>query len=479
MKKRILIGFGMLIAIFLTGSVIAAIYITKTTQRMDKLIQLHQVEILRESLIIHLQQVQSHIYMNRTRRGGDVDVLIAQVQELDNVMDSCLGCHHAPELAQGLLGMHDMAGDYKAAISRLVTASANPARIASFERRAHELGQELITMTQGMAFTANVRLQQKTQDTLTTIREIRTVLYFTLLLGFFLAVIIAWYLADSLERRLSKLLVAIRLIARGDLQQRVEISDDQGSEFKELGEAFNAMTQNLHRSQRQLVQSAKLAAIGEMATNIAYEVNNPLTGVLGYTGLLLKADDIPEDKKAYLKTIERETLRAREILKSLLDFSRRKPPQLVKTDLCGVVQDTISLIKGQARISNVEITTSCPAGLPLVAMDSDEMKQVFVNLISNAFVAMPQGGSLLITSRLSADFTGKEHITVEFIDTGTGIPEEQLDRIFDPFFMTRADGDGTGLGLSISYMIVQNHGGRLEVESKVGEGSTFRVILPV
>jgi two-component system NtrC family sensor kinase len=239
------------------------------------------------------------------------------------------------------------------------------------------------------------------------------------------------------------------------------------------------MTQNLHLSQRQLVQSAKLAAIGELATNIAYEVNNPLTGVLGYAGLLLKADDIPSDKKEQLRTIERETIRAREVLKNLLDFSRRKPPQLVKTDISELIQDTVLLVKGQAKMGNVEIVRDCRPGLPPVALDADEMMQVFVNLINNAFVAMSKGGTLTITCRPDRDRSGKEVVTVDLADTGHGIPEEHLDKIFDPFFTTKPDGEGAGLGLSISYMIVQNHGGRIEVESKVGQGSTFRVSLPV
>jgi two-component system NtrC family sensor kinase len=239
------------------------------------------------------------------------------------------------------------------------------------------------------------------------------------------------------------------------------------------------MTQNLHLSQRQLVQSAKLAAIGELATNIAYEVNNPLTGVLGYTGLLLKADDIPADKKEQLRTIERETLRAREILKNLLDFSRRKPPRLAKTDISGLIQDTLLLVKGQARMSNVKIVTDCSGSLPPVAVDIDEMKQVFVNLINNAFFAMPKGGTLTISCSRVRDLSGKDIVAVALADTGHGIPEEHLDKIFDPFFTTRPDGGGTGLGLSISFMVVHNHGGRIEVESKVGKGSIFRVILPV
>ncbi len=477
MKKRILIGFGSLLLIFLIGSLIAVAYITNTTKRMERLILLHQVEILREDLIIHIQQVQSNIYRNKLRSGGDVDVLVAHVQEMDKVMDSCVGCHHTPELTQGLLGMRDMANDYKTAISQLVTASANPAKIAALERRAQDLGQELITMTQGMAFAANVRLQQKTQETMSTIRDVRLVLCGTFLLGFLIALVTTTVLTKSLDGRLKKLLEATRRISRGELQHRVDMNDGPSGEFRELGEAFNAMTQNLHQSQRQLVQSAKLSAIGELATNIAYEVNNPLTGVLGNTGLLLKSDDIPADKKEHLKTIEHETLRAREILKNLLDFARRKPPLLVKADVGHLIQETVERVGGQARLANIKIITESPNGLPVISVDREEMINVFINLINNAISAMPGGGTLRIRCRHDKDVAGKEVVIAEFIDTGVGIPESQLDKIFDPFFTTRLEGEGTGLGLSISYMIVQNHGGKIEVESKIGEGSVFRVIL--
>jgi len=479
MKKKIYLSFGLILCVFIAGSLIAVHYITTATFRMDRLIMLHQVEILREDLIIRVQQVQSHLYRNKNRSDGDVDALIAQVQEMDRVMDSCVGCHHTPELAQGILGMRDMANDYKTAISRLITASANPVRIASLEHRAQDLGQELISMTQSMAFTANVRLQQKTQETMATIGEVRNVLLVMLLLGILTAFFIAFFLEKRLNKQLLRLLNATRRISHGDLQHRVDISDARGTEFAALAEAFNAMTQNLHLSQRQLVQSAKLAAIGELATNIAYEINDPLTGVSGHVGLLLKAEDIPAEKKERIRVIERETFRAQEILKNLLNFSRRKPPQLVKTDITGVIQDTIPLVKEQARMSNVEITVTCHAGIPLVLVDSDEIRHVFVNLINNAVYSMPNGGILAIRFKEEKNFAGKDFVAVELADTGHGIPEEQLDKIFDPFFTTRPNSEGPGLGLSISYMIVQNHGGRIEVESKVGVGSTFRVILPV
>jgi two-component system, NtrC family, sensor kinase len=303
------------------------------------------------------------------------------------------------------------------------------------------------------------------------------ILTVTLVTGFLLAIITAYGLAKSLDRPLQRLLDATRKIARGDLHTQVNISGDEGEEFKELGDAFNAMTKNLTLSQRQLVQSTKLAAIGELATNIAYEVNNPLTGVLGYAGLLLRSDDVPPEKKEHLRTIERETLRAREILKNLLDFARRKPPRLVSADICAVIEDALALVRGQAKLCNVEIATHCTDELPPVSVDIDEMKQVFVNLMNNAFFAMPSGGSLTIRCRRDRDMAGAGVLVLEFEDTGIGIPEPHLDKIFDPFFTTRVDGEGTGLGLSISYMIVSNHGGRIEVESTVGKGSVFRVIL--
>ena len=478
MKKRILLGFGLPLFIFLMGSLIAALYITETTQRMDKLFLLHEVEILRENLIIHVQQVQSHVSRSKVQSGADVDVLMARMREMEKIMDSCTGCHHSPELAQGLQGMRDLENDYKTAVSRLVTASANAGRIDELERRAQDLGQELIAVTQGMAFTGNVRLQQKTQETMATLREVRVILYVTVLVGLFLSASAAYIIAKSLDRRLRMLLEATRRISRGELEPRVDISDTKESEFRELGEAFNAMTRDLHRSQRQLAQSAKIAAISEVAANIVYEVSNPLSEVLGYTGLLIKSDDIPAEKKELLKTIERETLRAREILKSLIDFARMKPPRLEKTDIGTLIKETLDLVKSRAELGNVNIVVDIPEGIPAVALDADEMKQAFVNIINNAFFAMPGGGSLTIRCRRETDTSGSKFVAMEFGDTGIGIPEAQLDKIFDPFFTTRTEGDATGLGLSISYMIIRDHGGHIEVESKVGAGSTFRVLLP-
>ena len=230
----------------------------------------------------------------------------------------------------------------------------------------------------------------------------------------------------------------------------------------------------LNSTQQQLVHSTKMAAIGELAANVAHEINNPLTSVLGYTSHLLKTLDIPEESRRKLSMMEQETLRVRKIIRNLLDFSRQGSSRMHPGDVVQPLKETVSLLQGAADGASVRIIEEYPASPVVVTMDHNEIKQVFINIMNNALHAMPKGGEL--TVRFPAGPDGET--TVEISDTGHGIPGEHLKKIFDPFFSTKGNGHGTGLGLSISYRIIQNHGGRIEVESEVGHGSRFRIILP-
>ncbi len=230
----------------------------------------------------------------------------------------------------------------------------------------------------------------------------------------------------------------------------------------------------LGNAQEQLVHSTKMAAIGELAANVAHEINNPLTSVLGYTSHLIKTLDVPESSRRTLQMMEQETLRVRKIIRNLLDFSRPKAAQPRAGDIGLPLRETIALIQGAAEARAVRITESYPPAPVVVNMDHNEMKQVFINIVNNALQAMPQGGHLHV--RLDDD-RGDE-AAVEIADTGVGIPMENLDKIFEPFFSTKHDGDGTGLGLSISYRIVKNHGGAIEVRNNPGGGTLFRIVLP-
>ncbi len=230
----------------------------------------------------------------------------------------------------------------------------------------------------------------------------------------------------------------------------------------------------LKQAQEQLVRSTKMAAIGELAANVAHEINNPLTSVLGYTTHLLKTLDMPEEPRKVLGVMEQETLRVRKIIRNLLDFARQRPSWMRPADVLQPLRETLALVQGVAESSAVQIREEFD-GMPiLVTMDPNEIKQVFINIVNNALQAMPQGGELTI--RANVDRQGEA--VIEFSDTGVGIPGEDVKKIFEPFFSTKGEGRGTGLGLSISERIIHNHSGRIEVESAAGQGTTFRVFLP-
>ncbi len=253
----------------------------------------------------------------------------------------------------------------------------------------------------------------------------------------------------------------------------------------ELGEAFNNMMAMLeqkvdeqHQLQEQLIQSTKLAAIGELAANIAHEINNPLTGVLGHAALLSRQVGEEDPKAENLQIIENETMRARDIVRNLLDFSRQESLNTRKVSIREIMENTLALLRKQAELANVEIRHNYEEDIPAVRVDVNQMKQIFVNILNNAIHAMPEGGLLTIGIKAVKPDGRRPWVEVSFADTGKGIPPEMMDRVFDPFFTSKGPGEGTGLGLSISRRIVEEHGGSIDVVSELGEGSTFTIKLP-
>ncbi len=231
-------------------------------------------------------------------------------------------------------------------------------------------------------------------------------------------------------------------------------------------------------AEHRLVQAAKLVAVGEMAAGIAHELNNPLTTVTGFAELIL--DELPKDAahRADVEMVLREALRARGVVRRLLDFARQGERSRVRSDINEIVDDVLALTKHFIHTSGVQLGASFERELPWVSVDNNQMKQVFLNLVHNALQAMPTGGRLQIVTetRLKDE---REWVVVAVKDSGIGIDTKDIDRIFEPFFTTKANRGGTGLGLSVTYGIVTDHGGRMEVESEPGEGSTFAVWLPV
>ena len=259
------------------------------------------------------------------------------------------------------------------------------------------------------------------------------------------------------------------------------IYDGKGQEIASVGIFTDLrprlmMEKRLQETHLQLVSSEKMASLGKLAAGIAHEINNPLGGILIYSSLMM--EDLPEEdqKRGDLARIVQEAGRCKEIVKSLLEFARQTEPKMEPTYINRAINDGLFFLVNQALFHNIQIVKKLDSFLPFVRGNASQLKQVFMNIIVNAAEAMHGSGTLTITTSPAPD---RKTVLVEFTDTGEGIPEENVTRIFDPFFTTKEVGKGTGLGLATSYGIVEDHGGKIGVRSKVGEGTTFTIELPV
>jgi len=223
--------------------------------------------------------------------------------------------------------------------------------------------------------------------------------------------------------------------------------------------------------------SARLASIGELASGVAHEINNPLTGVIGYSQYLLSRKDIPNDVRGDLKIIDDGAQRVASIVKRLLAFARHTKPERTHVDINNLINNVLQLIGYHLKSSNIEVKTALDPDLPITMADAGQLQQVFLNLVANAETEMKLAhnkGKLLVTTEQI-----NNTIHIFFKDNGPGILKENLQKIFDPFFTTREVGEGTGLGLSLCYGIVKEHNGRIWAESERGKGATFIVELPI
>ncbi len=304
--------------------------------------------------------------------------------------------------------------------------------------------------------------------------------------GMVLAIGFGYIIANKMSRPVKQLIEASNQVSQGNLSP--EIGPISKSEIGVLQKTFQEMLTSIQErdkrqrveSETKLLQSEKQASVGKLAGGVAHEINNPLTGIVTFTHMLLRRNDIPEEVRADLETIAQETERVRKIVKGLLDFSRQTALDREPTDVNRLVRQTVTLVENQALIKGVNLTFESGDGLPMVTLDRNQMQSVLLNIIINALDATDPGGSITVSTNIgiSTSHPGQKGIEVLCTDTGCGIPPENLNRLFDPFFTTKDVGHGTGLGLSVSYGIVERHGGTIWVQSKVGKGSTFKVWLP-
>lgn len=333
----------------------------------------------------------------------------------------------------------------------------------------------------------------------TTEATSRTTFSLVFTLGTAAVIVIGYLLSQSIARPILKLRTVSQEVASGNLNQTVGIQRDD--EIGELATAFDQMTLQLRERteeaarlyaetvqrnkelatinarlqsmQLQLIQAEKLAAVGQLTAGIVHDVKNPLAVIKGLAELMLGSEKTPEEHQN-LNVIHESAVKANTIVTDLLKFARQSTPEKKLQDLRETVEAALRLTAYLTRKANIEVIKDLPERQVLMWYDSQQLEQVFINIIHNGIQAMPEKGTLRV-SMVRSDNT----VAISFQDTGIGIPAENLNRIFDPFFTTKPEGQGTGLGLSVSYGIISNHNGHIQVESTPGKGSTFTIILPV
>jgi len=317
------------------------------------------------------------------------------------------------------------------------------------------------------------------------------------------SVLFIWVVVHKPIRELTR---GTQRVAQGELDFRLPVrsSDEIGA----LAGSFNKMTADLSEARAELtawaqaleervemkkkelkraheavLQSEKMASIGKLAAVVAHEINNPLAGILTYTKLLRKWLERGEwdaarheEVRSSLELIEAESRRCGDIVKNLLTFARAAPMNLERSDLNAVVDRVVRLVRHQVELANIQLQIDLDPKLPTVHCDASAVEQVILALVMNAIEALPHGGNLWLRSALLPE---THQVQLQVKDDGVGIPPEILDHLFEPFFTTKERGRGVGLGLAISRSIVEQHGGKIDVESELGKGTAFNIWLPL
>jgi len=316
--------------------------------------------------------------------------------------------------------------------------------------------------------------RQVISSTILTAKRIHIILLAALLA---LSIFIVLNITRHIIGRLNRLMGATQRFAEGDFTP-ITPTRKYKDEFSHLAIAFNHMMYELERRQRLLVESHKLRAVGNLTAGIAHELNNPLNNII-LTSEMMKSgykELSDEECEDMINDLVVQGERAQQVVKNLLDFARESETKTEYLRVDKLISETIQLVKNQTKLSKVKLIENIKPNLPPIYGDRKLLIQVLLNLFINAIDAMPDGGDLTI-SVTEDKKTG--FLAVQVSDTGVGIPEHLLKSIFNPFFTTKTVGRGTGLGLSVSRGIIEKHGGHIDVESKVGQGSTFIVYLPI
>lgn len=476
MKKKVFIGLGILSLLFTLTGAYTIVTIERSTSKLDQLIRLHQVEILREQLLLQIKKVQSDLTLSGTRYASSVDTIVAHGIHMEKVADQCFRCHHSPMVTENLIALQSHLEAYEDVLSHVLTLIATRTRLEAEKDEAIRTGQELIARVNGIIALTSRNLELNTQAVFRQIAITKNLLFFLIAMGPLTLMTLGFFFIRALTGPVNTLLTATRRLKSGALDHRVQGLKD---EFGELATSFNEMAGALQEQMQRNQRTEQMVVVGELAAGLGHEVKNPLAGIKGAVNLLSEELPLQEEDRALFFQIVGEVERLEAVMKSFLNFAKPPKPQWERVSINGVLESTIEFYLVSHRSSSranggIHIQKDMEEGLPPTMADAIQLQQVFLNLFLNADDAMPDGGTLAVRTLYD---TPVDSIRIDIRDTGPGIDPELVGGIFKPFHTTKPK--GTGLGLSICKQLVEQHGGSIHAENDPAGGAIFRIFLPV
>jgi len=475
MKRKVVIALTIYSVVFLLAGVYIIRTIRTATTNLDRLITLHQVEILREHYLLEIKRVQADLTLIGTPHSRNFDTVVKHILGMGKMVDTCFRCHHSPRGTERLNALKKQTEEYKEALSRVLTIRANAGRLAAEEDAAFRIGEGLIAQVREVIAFTTTRLAENTQKAMSEIERMKYFLYGLVALGPMISALLGFIFISGLTRPVKVLVESTRELKGGELDHRVPHLKD---EFGELAEAFNEMSLSLKEQMHKMRRTEQMVVVGELAAGLAHEIKNPMAGIKVAMSVLSEEAYISPEDKGVLRKVVAEITQLEGLMKNFLNFAKPQNPRLEAVNVNQVLNTTLTFhLKHQAAgaegSGKVELVKEF-GELPPTLADPTQLQQVFLNLFLNALHAMPRGGELGVRTCLEED--GKA-IRIEVSDTGSGIREDLINKVFHPFFTTKPK--GTGLGLAISRQMIERHDGTITVANRPGGGVLFTIRLPV
>ena len=475
MKRKVIVGLAIYSVIFLLVGAYIIRTIQTSTMNLDRLITLHQVEILREHYLLEIKRVQSDLTLIGTPHSRSFDTVVTHVLGMGRIIDTCFDCHHSPRGTERLNGLKKQTETYKDALSRVLTLRANTSRLASEEDAAFRIGEELIEQVRDVIAFTTSRLGESTQKAMQDIERTKYFLYGLVALGPLVSALLGFVFISGLTRPVKVLVESTRKLKGGELDHRVPHLKD---EFGELAEAFNEMSLSLKEQMRKMQRAEQMVVVGELAAGLAHEIKNPMAGIKVAMSVLSEESYISPEDKSVLQKVVAEITQLEGLMRNFLNFAKPQKPRLEPVNMNQLLNTTLTFhlkhqVVGSSDSGKIRITKEF-GELSQTLADPTQLQQIFLNLFLNALHAMPRGGELGV--RTCMEENGKT-IRIEISDTGSGIREDLIDKVFQPFFTTKPK--GTGLGLAISRQLIEQHEGTIAAANRPGGGVLFTILLPV